>query len=83
MIETVVALVMLMENQIPKYYYQPDISQCLKAKRIVERNEPNASYQCIVSKAEVVENEDGSKSIIKLVKSKDDKFYQMFNNRVY
>ena len=83
MIETVVALVMLMENQIPKYYYQPDISQCLKAKRIVERNDSNASYQCIVSKAEVIKNEDGSKSIIKIIKSKDDKFYNMLNNRVY
>lgn len=68
MIETVVALIMLVNNEISEYRLKEDISECLKSKRIAERNRSySTSYQCIVTKAELEKNIDGSKSIVKII----------------
>ena len=68
MIETVVALLMIVNNEIKEHRIQPSMSECLKGKRIASRKiDDNVSYQCIKSKAELENNIDGSKSIKKLI----------------
>ena len=53
MIETVVALIMFVNNEISEYRYKSDMSECLKAKRIAERTRSyTRSYQCMLTKAE-------------------------------
>jgi hypothetical protein len=47
---------------------QPDLSTCLKGKRIANRDvSNNVEYRCIKSMAELEDNIDGSKSIKKLI----------------
>ena len=67
MIEVVVALLMIVNNEIKEHRIQPSMSACLKGKRIANRvyNE-NVQYQCIKSKAET-EIYLGEKSIKKLI----------------
>jgi hypothetical protein len=68
MVETVVALIMMVNNEIKEYRLKADISECLKSKRIAERNRSySTSYQCIVTKAELEKNIDGSISITKII----------------
>ena len=68
MIETVVALLMIVNNEIKEHRIQSSMSECLKGKRIASRKiDDNVSYQCIKSKAELEKNIDGSKSIKKLI----------------
>ena len=68
MIETVVALLMIVNNEIKEHRIQESMSECLKGKRVASRNlDNNISYQCIKSKAELESNIDGSKSIKKLI----------------
>jgi len=68
MIETVVALLMIVNNEIKEHRIQQSMSECLKGKRIASRKlDDNVSYQCIKSKAELENNIDGSKSIKKLI----------------
>ena len=68
MIETVVALLMIVNNEIKEHRIQESMSECLKGKRIAFRKiDDNVSYQCIKSKAELENNIDGSKSIKKLI----------------
>ena len=68
MLETVVALLMIVNNEIKEHRIQPSMSECLKGKRIASRKlDDNVSYQCIKSKAELENNIDGSKSIKKLI----------------
>ena len=68
MIETVVALLMIVNNEIKEHRIQSSMSECLKGKRIASRKiDDNVSYQCIKSKAELEDNIDGSKSIKKLI----------------
>ena len=68
MIETIVALIMLVNNEVSEYRYKSDMSECLKSKRIAERSRSyTTSYQCIVTKAELEKNIDGSISIKKLI----------------
>ena len=68
MIETVVALLMIVNNEIKEHRIQESMSECLKGKRIASRKlDDNVSYQCIKSKAELENNIDGSKSIKKLI----------------
>ena len=68
MIETVVALLMIVNNEIKEHRIQPSMSECLKGKRVASRkNDDNVEYQCIKSKAELEDNIDGSKSIKKLI----------------
>ena len=68
MIETVVALMMFVNNEITEYRYKSDMSECLKSKRIAERSRSyTTSYQCMVTKAELEKNIDGSISIKKII----------------
>jgi len=69
MIEIVFALLLISNNQITEHRIQDSLSQCLKGKRIAERqlkNNSTISYQCIKSKAET-EIYMGEKSIKKLI----------------
>jgi len=64
----VIALLMLVNNEIKEARLQPDLSSCLKGKRIANRNvSDNVEYRCIKSKAELEKNIDGSYSIKKLI----------------
>jgi len=68
MIEVVVALLMIVNNEISEVRIQPSISECLRGKRVANRNvSSNVEYRCIKSKAELETNIDGSKSIKKLI----------------
>ena len=68
MIETVVALIMFVNNEISEYRYKSDMSECLKAKRIAERTRSyTRTYQCMLTKAELEKNIDGSISITKII----------------
>ena len=68
MIETVVALLMIVNNEIKEHRIQESMSNCLKGKRIAMRSNTgsNVDYQCIKSKAET-EIYMGEKSIKKLI----------------
>ena len=67
MIEMVVALLMLVNNEIKEHRIQPSMSECLKGKRVANRvYNTNVQYQCIKSKAET-EIYLGEKSIKKLI----------------
>tara|TARA_R100001015_G_C4491939_1_gene69248 strand:- start:142 stop:351 length:210 start_codon:yes stop_codon:yes gene_type:complete len=64
----IVALLMIVNNEIKEHRIQPSMSECLKGKRIASRKiDDNVEYQCIKSKAELEVNIDGSKSIKKLI----------------
>ena len=69
MIETIVALLMIVNNEIKEHRIQASMSDCLKGKRLAMRTNKNNNiqYQCIKSKAELESNIDGSKSIKKLI----------------
>jgi|TARA_R100000742_G_C4251680_1_gene69941 hypothetical protein len=67
MTEVVIALLMLVNNEISEARIQDSLSMCLKHKRVAEREQSNASYKCIKSKAELETNIDGSLSIKKLI----------------
>ena len=68
MIEAIVALLMIVDNEIKEHRIQTSMSECLKGKRIASRIiDDNVEYQCIKSKAELELNIDGSKSIKKLI----------------
>ena len=67
MIETVVALLMIVNNEIQEHRIQPSMSECLKGKRIATRTAgDNIEYQCIKSLAET-EIYMGEKSIKSLI----------------
>ena len=67
--EIVVALLMIVNNEIKEHRIQVSMSDCLKGKRLAMRTNKNnnVQYQCIKSKAELESNIDGSKSIKKLI----------------
>ena len=66
--QIVIALLMLVNNEIKEARLQPDLSSCLKGKRVANRNvSDNVEYRCIKSKAELETNIDGSQSIKKLI----------------
>ena len=68
MIETIVALLMIVNNEINEHRIQSSMSECLKGKRVASRTiDDNVEYQCIKSKAELEKNVDGSLSIKKLI----------------
>ena len=67
MIETVVALLMFVNNEIKEHRIQDSMATCLRGKRHAERNySENVKYQCVKSKAEV-EIYMGEKSIKALI----------------
>jgi len=66
--QMVIALLMLVNNEIKEARLQPDLSTCLKGKRVANRDvSNNVEYRCIKSKAELEDNIDGSQSIKKLI----------------
>ena len=67
--QVIIALLMLVNNEIKEARLQPDLSSCLKGKRIANRSNTgnNVEYRCIKSKAELEKNIDGSHSIKKLI----------------
>ena len=68
MIETVVALFMIVNSEIKEHRIQPSLSECLKGKRIAERQySEGVRYQCLRSKAELETNIDGSITIKALI----------------
>tara|TARA_E500000178_G_scaffold260810_1_gene257704 strand:- start:1220 stop:1435 length:216 start_codon:yes stop_codon:yes gene_type:complete len=69
MIETVIALLMIVNNEIKEHRIQPSMSECLKGKRTAERQIKGNSvqYSCIKSKAELETNIDGSIGIKALI----------------
>jgi|TARA_Y100001951_G_C11211035_1_gene222996 hypothetical protein len=69
MIETVVALLMIVNNEIKEHRIQPSMSECLKGKRIAMRSTKsggNVRYECLKSEAEL-ELYLGKKHIKKLI----------------
>ena len=68
MSEIVIALLMIVNNEIKEHRIQPSMGECLKGKRHAERiYQPNIQYSCIKSEAELEINIDGSISIKKLI----------------
>ena len=68
MIETVVALLMIVNNEIKEHRIQENMALCLRGKRQAERQyQENVQYSCVKVKAELEDNIDGSKSIKKII----------------
>ena len=66
--ETVVALLMFINFEIKEHRIQPTMGACLRGKREAERTySDTVSYKCIKAQAEIEINNDGSKSIKKIV----------------
>ena len=69
MIESVVALCMFIAGELTEHRIQPAMSECLKGKRVAERDtNDNIEYKCDKVKVELEENIDGSKAIKKIIK---------------
>ena len=69
MIEQVIALLMIVDHEIKEHRIQPTMSECLKGKRVAERqlkSGSNVQYKCIKSKAKT-EIYMGEKSIKALI----------------
>ena len=67
MIETVIALLMIVDHEIKEHRIQPNMSECLKGKRVASRDVGNnVEYRCIISMAET-EIYMGEKSIKSLI----------------
>ena len=65
-ITSVIALCMFVAGELKEHRIQPAMSDCLKGKRVAERTaNDNIEYKCGKIKAELEENIDGSKTIIK------------------
>ena len=69
MVETVIALLMIVNGEISEARIQTSMSECLKGKRIATRSNTgnNIEYQCLKSMAELELNIDNSKSIKSLI----------------
>ena len=68
MIESVVALCMFIAGELTEHRIQPAMSDCLKGKRVAERDaNNNIEYKCGKVEAEIEENIDGSKAIKKII----------------
>ena len=68
-IETVFALLLIVDHKIIEHRIQPTLSQCLKGKRYAMREKKSTDrviFQCIKSKAEI-EVYMGEKKITKLI----------------
>ena len=68
MIESVVALCMFIAGELTEHRIQPAMSDCLKGKRVAERDtNDNIEYKCGKVEAEIEKNIDGSKAIKKII----------------
>ena len=57
MVETVFALLMIIDHEIKEHRIQDTLSECLKGKRVAERQlkaNSNVQYKCIKSLAETI-----------------------------
>ena len=69
MIETVFALLLILDHEIKEHRIQDSVSSCLKAKRYAMKDKSTkdrVQYKCIKSKAEI-EIYMGEKKITKLI----------------
>ena len=69
-VETVAALLMIVNQEIKEHRIQESMSMCLKGKRIAERQLKgggSVQYQCLKSKAEIEEDSLGNRHIKKLI----------------
>ena len=69
MIETVFALLLIMDHEIKEHRIQDSLSKCLKAKRYARRDQKSTDrvqYKCIKSKANI-EIYMGEKKITSLI----------------
>ena len=67
MIEQVIALLMIVDHEIKENRIQPNMSECVKGKRIANRTvSDNIEYRCIISMAET-EIYMGEKKILKIL----------------
>ncbi len=66
--EVVIALLMFVNFEIKEHRIQESMGMCLRGKREAERQySETVSYKCIKTKAEIEINNDGSKSIKKII----------------
>ena len=68
--QVVIALLMMINNEIKEARIQSSLSDCLKGKRHAMReldSKSKVSYQCVKSRAELEKNIDGSLSIKTLI----------------
>ena len=67
-IETVVALLMIINGEIKEHRIQDSMAMCLRGKRTAERQySQGTKYQCLKLNAELESNIDGSRSIKKII----------------
>tara|TARA_Y100000004_G_C8613443_1_gene285719 strand:+ start:221 stop:445 length:225 start_codon:yes stop_codon:yes gene_type:complete len=67
-INSVVALCMFIAGELKEHRIQQSMSECLKGKRLAERDiNVNVQYMCGKVDAVLEENIDGSKSIKKII----------------
>ena len=69
MVETVIALLMLVNNEIKEHRIQSSMSSCLKGKRVAMsqiKSNSTTRFECLKSKAEL-ELYMGKKHIVKLI----------------
>ena len=67
-IETVVALLMIINGEIKEHRIQESMATCLRGKRTAERQySQGTKYQCLKVKAELESNIDASQSIKKII----------------
>ena len=70
-INSVVALCMFIAGELKEHRIQQSMSECLKGKRLAERDiNVNVQYMCGKVDAVLEENIDGSKTIKKIVTKK-------------
>ena len=71
MIETVTALLLFLNGEMIEYVYKPDLSSCLKSKRIASRelNPERVVFSCKIIKAKIELDEQTKygKRIIKVL----------------
>ena len=67
--EIVIALLLIVNGEIKEHRIPDSMSDCLKGKRVAERQVNNSvQYKCDKVKAELEENIDGSKAIKRIIK---------------
>ena len=73
MIETVTALLLFLNGEMIEYVYKPDLSSCLKSKRIASRelNPERVIFSCKIIKAKV-ELDDQAKYGKRIIKVLDE-----------
>lgn len=74
-IKTVTVLLMLSNSQVVEHRLKDNIGECLKSKRVAERNidSKNISFQCLITDAELELNVDQSYSVKKIILDDPDK----------